>query len=89
MSQAVSPHDHSAAPHLTDCVLRAGAVYSMAADRNIYRAIALRDEWIVAVSADPHGIDGLISSDTWVIDEPGLTILPTFDVHAGWGACRL
>jgi predicted amidohydrolase YtcJ len=60
-------------------VIRAGAVYSMAANRSVYRAVALRDEWIVAVSADPHGLDGLVSSDTRVIDEPGLTILPTFD----------
>jgi predicted amidohydrolase YtcJ len=51
----------------------------MAANRSVYRAVALRDEWTVAVSADPHGLDGLISSDTRVIDEPGLTILPTFD----------
>jgi predicted amidohydrolase YtcJ len=51
----------------------------MAADRSSYRAIALREEWIVAASADPHGLDGLISTDTKVLDEPGLTILPTFD----------
>jgi predicted amidohydrolase YtcJ len=54
-------------------------MYSMAADRSIYRAIALRDEWIVAVSGDPHGLDGLISTGTRVIDEPGLTTLPAFD----------
>ena len=79
MSQAVSPRDASATVRLADSVIRAGAMYSMAADRSIYRAIALRDEWIIAVSADPHGLDGLISTDTRVIDEPGLTILPAFD----------
>ena len=79
MSQAVSPRDASATVRLADSVIRAGAMYSMAADRSIYRAIALRDEWIVAVSEDPHGLDGLISTDTRVIDEPGLTILPAFD----------
>ncbi len=79
MSQAVSPRDASATVRLADSVIRAGAMYSMAADRSIYQAIALRDEWIVAVSEDPHGLDGLMSADTRVIDEPGLTILPAFD----------
>src|SRR5215471_17602269 len=79
MSQTVSPRDASATVRLADSVIRAGAMYSMAADRSIYRAIALRDEWVVAVSADPHGLDGLVSADTRVIDEPGLTILPAFD----------
>jgi len=79
MSQTTFSHTTSAGVCLADQVIRAGAIYSMAADRSIYRAIALRDEWIVAVSEDPHGLDGLISTDTRVIDEPGLTILPAFD----------
>ena len=76
MSQTVSPH---ATVHLADQLIRAGAIYSMATERKVYRAIALRDEWIVAVSEDPHGLDGLIAADTHVVDEPGLTILPAFD----------
>src|SRR5215467_14414194 len=79
MSQTLSPRDASATVRLADSVIRAGAMYSMAADRSIYRALAIRDEWIVAVSEDPHGLDGLISAGTRVIDDPGLTILPAFD----------
>ena len=40
----------------------------MAQDRNVYWAIAIRDEWIVAVSQDPHGLDSLISAGTRVLD---------------------
>src|SRR5215469_3790903 len=69
----------SATVHLADSIIRAGAIYSMADDRKVYRAIAIRDEWIVAVSQDPHDLDGLVSADTRVIDDPGLTILPAFD----------
>jgi predicted amidohydrolase YtcJ len=69
MGQAVSSRDPSTTVHLADCVIRAGAVYSMAANRSVYRAVALRDEWIVAVSEAPHGLDGLISSHTSVIDQ--------------------
>jgi predicted amidohydrolase YtcJ len=79
MSQTVSPRETGATVRLADSVIRAGAIYSMADDRKVYRAIAIRDEWIVAVSEDPHGLDGLVSADTRVIDEPGLTILPAFD----------
>lgn len=79
MSQTVSPSESSTLARLADQIIRAGAIYSMAADRKVYRAIALRDEWIIAVSEDPHGLDGLMSAGTQVIDEPGLTILPAFD----------
>ena len=79
MSQSVSPREASAAVRLADSVIRAGAIYSMADDRKVYQAIAIRDEWVVAVSEDPHGLDGLISSGTTVVDEPELTILPAFD----------
>jgi hypothetical protein len=43
----------------------------MAAGRTIFRAIAIREEWIVAVSEDPHGLDGFITSGTHVVDDPG------------------
>src|SRR5215831_10633111 len=79
MSQTVSPRETSATVRLADALIRAGAIYSMAEDRNVYRSIALRDEWIVAVSQDPHGLDGLISAGTHVVDDPGLTLLPAFD----------
>ena len=73
-----SPH----APRLADLLIRAAAIYSMAQDRSVYQAIAIRDEWIVAVSQDPHGLDGLITAGTLVVDAPDLTILPAFeDTH--------
>jgi predicted amidohydrolase YtcJ len=54
----------------------------MAADRAVYRAVAVRDEWIVAVSADPHGLDELIASGTRVVDDQRLTLLPAlYDTH--------
>src|SRR6266705_189093 len=64
---------------LADLVIRAGAIYSMAEDRKVYRSIAIRDEWIVAVSEDPHGLDELITAGTLVVDDPGLTVIPAFD----------
>jgi predicted amidohydrolase YtcJ len=51
----------------------------MAEDRKVYRAIAIRDEWIVAVSEDPHGLDGLITAGAHVVDDPELTVIPAFD----------
>ena len=76
--ESLSPH----APRLADLLIRAGAIYSMAQHRAVYQAIAIRDEWIVAVSQGSHGLDGLISADTRVLDAPDLTILPAFeDTH--------
>ncbi len=71
-----------ASPILADLVIRAGAIYSMAEDRICFRALAIRDEWIVAASEEPHGLDGLISAETLVLDDPGLTLLPALeDTH--------
>jgi predicted amidohydrolase YtcJ len=63
-------------PRLADLVIRAGAIYSMAEDHAVYRAIALRDEWIIAISSDPYGLDALISAGTRVVDDPTLTLMP-------------
>src|SRR5215472_5811055 len=82
--QAREPRDRgsAAAPRLADRVIRAGVIYSMAEDRAVYCAIALRDERIVAVSADPRGLDGLITTGTQVVDDPTLTLLPALcDSH--------
>src|SRR3989442_8194306 len=82
MSQSVTPLEAGATVRLADVVIRAGAIYSMATDHKVYQAIALRDEWIVGVSEDPHGLDGLVSANTQVVDESGLTIIPAFnDTH--------
>ena len=54
----------------------------MTPNRMVHRAIALRDEWIVAVSADAHGLDELIRAGTHVLDDQRLTLLPAFyDTH--------
>jgi predicted amidohydrolase YtcJ len=72
---------HSIA-RLADLVIRAGAIYSMTDDRAIYRAIAIRDDRIVAVSTDPHGLDDLVADGARVLDDHSLTILPAFvDTH--------
>lgn len=43
-----------------DLVLRVGAAYSLAGE--IYRAVAVRGAQVVAVSADPHGLDDLVDA---------------------------
>lgn len=79
MNKNSSPGERRSFPRLADLVIRGRAIYSMAADRAIYRALAIRDEWIVAASEDPHGLDGLITSETRIVDDPELTVLPAFD----------
>ena len=51
LSPPVSPH----ASRLADLLIRAAAIYSLAQHRAVYQAIAIRDEWVVAVSQDPMG----------------------------------
>ena len=69
-------------PHVADVIVKAGAIHSMSASRTVYRSIALRDEWIVATSEDPDGLDLLRSDHTRVIADPALTVLPAyFDTH--------
>ena len=82
-SASVQPHTaHAVEPLLADRVIRARTIYSMAQDRAVYRAIALRDEWIVAVSADAHGLDSLITPGTRVLNDESLTLLPSlYDTH--------
>jgi predicted amidohydrolase YtcJ len=66
-----------------DLVVKAGAIHSMAAARetnaSVHRAMAVRAGRIVALSRDLGGVDDLVGRDTVVIDELGLTVLPTFD----------
>src|SRR5437588_6158204 len=82
MNQRLFPPISHHPPRLADLLIRADAIYSMAQNRAVYQAIAICDEWIVAVSQDPHGLDGLISAGTHVLDAPDLTILPAFeDTH--------
>jgi hypothetical protein len=79
MNQNLFPLASHHAPRLADLLIRAAAIYSMAQDRMVYQALAIRDEWIVAVSQDLHSLDGLITADTQVLDAPDLTILPAFE----------
>jgi predicted amidohydrolase YtcJ len=51
-----------------DLVLRVGAAYSLAGE--VYRAVAVRGAEVVAVSADPHGLDDLAGSTTRVVGDP-------------------
>src|SRR5258708_3682795 len=82
MNQYLFLPESPRAPRLADLLIQAGAIYSMAGHRAVYQAIAVRDEWIVAVSQDPHGLDGLIGAGTQILDAPDLTILPAFeDTH--------
>jgi predicted amidohydrolase YtcJ len=63
-------------------IVKAGRVYSMNEGREVHAALAVRDGWIVAVSADRDGLDVLASDGTRVIDDPELTLLPAFfDIH--------
>jgi predicted amidohydrolase YtcJ len=70
-------------PRPADTVIRCATAYSMAASHAIYQAVAVRDDQIVAVSPDRHGLDALIEADTHVVDDPGFTLLPAFnDTHS-------
>jgi predicted amidohydrolase YtcJ len=65
-----------------EVIIKAGAIHSMTADRAVYRALALRNEWIVAASEDPDGLDGLRAAGTRFVSAPSLTMLPAFfDTH--------
>jgi len=64
-------------------VIRAGAIYPMTGEDEVLRSLALADGRIVSASKDPHGLDHLISSNTVVIDDPLLTVLPgLIDTHS-------
>ncbi len=79
MNGVSSVRDMGITSRLASYVIKAGAIYSMADHRAVYRAMALRDEWIVAVSQDPNGLVGLVTASAHVIDDPTLTLLPAFD----------
>ncbi|MEV5844028.1 amidohydrolase [Streptomyces sp. NPDC051985] len=78
--------------HTADLLIRAGAVHTLVSGQAPQRALAVRGDRIMAVSADPHGLDHLVTERTEVHDLPGATVLPAFDdththlVFAGLGA---
>jgi predicted amidohydrolase YtcJ len=69
-----------AEPLRLDCLIKAGAVHSMAGET--YGSVGVRCDEIVAVSAEPDGLDDLAGRDTVVVDGRDLTVLPAFaDSH--------
>jgi predicted amidohydrolase YtcJ len=63
-----------------DRLIRAGTVRSMTGE--MYRCVGVRGAEIVAVSADPAGLDDLVGGHTAVVDARDLTVLPAFaDSH--------
>ena len=69
-----------AEPLRLDYLIIAGAVHSMTGET--YRSVGLRGPEIVAVSAEPDGLDDLAGLDTAVVDAGDLTVVPAFaDSH--------
>ncbi|MEY9928039.1 putative amidohydrolase YtcJ [Catenulispora sp. GP43] len=65
--------------HGADLVVRAAAIHTLVPGQAPQRALAVRGDRIVALSADPHGLDAWVSARTAVHDLPGATVLPAFD----------
>jgi hypothetical protein len=69
-------------PLAADLILKAQGIHTMEAAHGVCRAIAIRGEWIIAVSDDPDALDGLRDGRTRVVDGRALTVLPAiFDTH--------
>src|SRR5215472_15258697 len=69
-----------AEPLRLDYLIKARAIHSM--NGGTYRALGLRGAEIVAVSAEPDGLDDLAGRGTTTVDAGDLTLLPAFaDAH--------
>jgi predicted amidohydrolase YtcJ len=69
-----------AEPMRLDYLIKAGTVHSMTGET--YRSVGVRGPEIVAVSAEPKGLDDLAGGGTAVVDAGDLTMLPAFaDSH--------
>ena len=85
MSDSPSSHMATGGPSTfealqLDRLIRAGTIRSMTGE--VYRCVGLRGAEIVAVSADPAGLDALVGDHTTVVDAGDLTLLPAFaDSH--------
>src|SRR5215831_8724455 len=65
-----------------DILIRSSRIHSFSDAQRVARALASRDDSIVALSDTPTGLDGLITPDTHIVDDPSLTWLPAFyDTH--------
>jgi predicted amidohydrolase YtcJ len=75
-----------------DLLIRAEAIHTLVPGQGPQRALAVGADRVLALSPDPHGLDGLIGPDTRVVDAPDSTVLPAFDdththlVFAGFSA---
>lgn len=78
--------------HGADRLIRAAAVHTLVPGQSPRRALAVRGDRIVALSADPHGLDDWVTDRTTVDDRPDATVLPAFDdththlIFAGYSA---
>ena len=61
-------------PLRLDRLIRAGAIYSVTGET--YRSVGVRGAEIVAVSAEPGGLDDLAGQGTVAVDAGDLTVLP-------------
>jgi len=69
-----------AEPLRLDYLIKAWAIHSMTG--RTYRSVGLRGAEVVAVSAEPDGLDDLAGGGTAVVDAGDLTLLPAFaDSH--------
>jgi predicted amidohydrolase YtcJ len=69
-----------AEPLRLDYLIKARAIHSMTGQT--YRSVGLRGAEIVAVSAEPDGLDDLAGGGTAMVDAGDLTLLPAFaDSH--------
>ncbi|MEU6587512.1 amidohydrolase [Nocardia sp. NPDC046763] len=65
--------------HGADLIVKAAKVHMLVPGLDPQRALAVKGDRIVAVSADPQGLDVLATARTMVLDLPDSTVLPTFD----------
>jgi predicted amidohydrolase YtcJ len=78
--------------HGADLLIRAAAVHTQVPGSSPQRALAVRGDRVIALSADPNGLDELVTARTTVHDLPGATVLPAFDdththlIFAGYSA---
>jgi predicted amidohydrolase YtcJ len=73
---------HPAGQPGADLVIRHAAIHPFTSPGRLHSALAVRDGMIVATHDEPHGLDGLVASQTTLLDEPGSAILPAFfDTH--------
>src|SRR5262249_39583309 len=65
--------------HGADALIRAAAVHTLVPGQEPRGAFAVRGDRVVAVSADPHGLDAWVTARTTIHDLSDATVLPAFD----------